>query len=177
MTEYSNRRHQLLDRTNLAPRDQEPHQKLGPAIRHRAFGYTTHRMVAFQRACQTASLARSACRLHSSRSQWRIFRSHIHRAGSTTYLVLGTMTPVIFDSPSGDVKSAKSTSQNTNGSSEKKTLSTPLPNPSLQVTADHNLKQEDAPVYAPGHGEVLLHIKATGVCGWVCNLSMCRSGR
>lgn len=45
-------------------------------------------------------------------------------------------------------------------------LSTPLPNPSLQVTADHNLKQEDAPVYAPGHGEVLLHIKATGVCGY-----------
>jgi L-iditol 2-dehydrogenase len=39
------------------------------------------------------------------------------------------------------------------------------PNPSLQVTADHNLKSVDAPVYAPGHGEVLLHIKATGICG------------
>lgn len=46
-------------------------------------------------------------------------------------------------------------------------LSTPLPNPSLQVTADHQLKQVEAPVYAPGHGEVLLHIKATGVCGYV----------
>ncbi|KAJ5090956.1 hypothetical protein N7532_009640 [Penicillium argentinense] len=39
------------------------------------------------------------------------------------------------------------------------------PNPSLQVTADHNLKSVDAPVYAPGHGEVLLHVKATGICG------------
>lgn len=42
---------------------------------------------------------------------------------------------------------------------------TSLPNPSLQVTADHKLKVQDAPVYAPGRGEVLLHIKATGVCG------------
>lgn len=47
------------------------------------------------------------------------------------------------------------------------TLSTPLPNPSLQVTADHKLKQVDAPVLAPKIGEVLLHIKATGVCGYV----------
>ncbi|KAF2848577.1 sorbitol dehydrogenase-like protein [Plenodomus tracheiphilus IPT5] len=47
----------------------------------------------------------------------------------------------------------------------KPTITTPLPNPSLQVTADHNLKQVDAPVYAPAKGEVLLHIKATGVCG------------
>jgi L-iditol 2-dehydrogenase len=46
-------------------------------------------------------------------------------------------------------------------------LPTPLPNPSLQVTADHRLKQVDAPVYAPAAGEVLLHIKATGVCGFV----------
>lgn len=77
------------------------------------------------------------------------------------------MAPVIVDTPSKDVISAKPMSQSTNRSSGKKTLSTPLPNPSLQVTADHNLKQEDAPVYAPGHGEVLLHIKATGVCGYV----------
>lgn len=75
------------------------------------------------------------------------------------------MAPVILGSPLSDVTSAKFTPQSTNGTSGKKTLSTPLPNPSLQVTADHNLKQEDAPVYAPGHGEVLLHIKATGVCG------------
>jgi L-iditol 2-dehydrogenase len=72
---------------------------------------------------------------------------------------------VIFDTPSSDVGPTKTTSQTTNGTSGKKTLSVLLPNPSLQVTADHNLKQENAPVYAPAHGEVLLHIKATGVCG------------
>ncbi|KAL1981151.1 hypothetical protein VTN96DRAFT_3038 [Rasamsonia emersonii] len=44
-------------------------------------------------------------------------------------------------------------------------IQTPLPNPSLQVTANHNIKQVDAPVYAPGRGEVLLQIKATGICG------------
>ncbi|KAJ6086327.1 hypothetical protein N7486_010608 [Penicillium sp. IBT 16267x] len=38
-------------------------------------------------------------------------------------------------------------------------------NPSLQVTADHNLKSVDAPIYAPGRGEVLVHIKVTGICG------------
>lgn len=46
-------------------------------------------------------------------------------------------------------------------------IATPLPNPSLQVTADHQLKQVDAPVYAPNKGEVLLQIKATGICGYV----------
>lgn len=44
-------------------------------------------------------------------------------------------------------------------------IEAPLPNPSLQVTADHNLKTVDAPVFAPKAGEVLLHIKATGICG------------
>ncbi|KAJ5287921.1 hypothetical protein N7478_003607 [Penicillium angulare] len=39
------------------------------------------------------------------------------------------------------------------------------PNPSLQVTSDHKLKLVEAPVYAPGRGEVLVHIKATGICG------------
>jgi len=48
----------------------------------------------------------------------------------------------------------------------KPTIKTTLPNPSLQVTADHNLKLQEAPVYAPAKGEVLLHIKATGVCGY-----------
>ena len=38
-------------------------------------------------------------------------------------------------------------------------------NPSLQVTADHRIKMVDAPVYRPARGEVLLHIKATGICG------------
>lgn len=45
-------------------------------------------------------------------------------------------------------------------------LQAPLPNPSLQVTADHNLKRVDAPVYAPKAGEVLIHVKATGICGY-----------
>jgi L-iditol 2-dehydrogenase len=38
-------------------------------------------------------------------------------------------------------------------------------NPSLQVTADHQIKMEEAPIGKPGHGEVLLHIKCTGICG------------
>jgi hypothetical protein len=38
-------------------------------------------------------------------------------------------------------------------------------NPSLQVTQDHKIKMVDAPVPTPGPGEVLLHIKATGICG------------
>lgn len=42
----------------------------------------------------------------------------------------------------------------------------PLPNPSLQITADHNVKQVEAPVYQPGRTDVLLHIKATGICGY-----------
>jgi hypothetical protein len=41
-------------------------------------------------------------------------------------------------------------------------------NPSLQVTADHKLKMVDAPVLKPGKGEVLLHIKVTGICGYEC---------
>lgn len=44
-------------------------------------------------------------------------------------------------------------------------LQAPLPNPSLQVTADHKLKAVEAPVYAPGPGEVLVHVKTTGICG------------
>jgi L-iditol 2-dehydrogenase len=52
-----------------------------------------------------------------------------------------------------------------NGTAHPTTLQAPLPNPSLQVTADHKLKAIDAPVFAPKAGEVLLHIKATGVCG------------
>ncbi|KAF2822582.1 sorbitol dehydrogenase-like protein [Ophiobolus disseminans] len=58
----------------------------------------------------------------------------------------------------------KSLPQSVNGSS-RQAFSTPLSNLSLQVTADHNLKLVEAPVYAPAKGEVLLHIKTTGVCG------------
>jgi len=49
--------------------------------------------------------------------------------------------------------------------SDRTLLKVSHPNPSLQVTADHNLKSADAPVYAPRAGEALVHIKATGICG------------
>ncbi|TQN66936.1 L-arabinitol 4-dehydrogenase [Colletotrichum shisoi] len=48
---------------------------------------------------------------------------------------------------------------------DQETLDAPLPNPSLVVTADHQLKAEEAPVLAPKRGEALVHVKATGVCG------------
>ncbi|KAH8593956.1 putative alcohol dehydrogenase [Bisporella sp. PMI_857] len=38
-------------------------------------------------------------------------------------------------------------------------------NPSLQVTADRQIKMTNAHVTRPGRGQVLLHIKATGICG------------
>lgn len=44
-------------------------------------------------------------------------------------------------------------------------IHTSRPNPSLQATADHKLKMVEAPVLEPKRGEVLLHIKATGICG------------
>ena len=64
------------------------------------------------------------------------------------------MTPALVDASSASETDT-----------QKPTIKTSLPNPSLQVTADHNLKLQEAPVYAPAKGEVLLHIKATGVCG------------
>lgn len=51
-------------------------------------------------------------------------------------------------------------------------IKAPRPNPSLQVTADHRLKAVEAPVYAPGAGEVLLHVKATGICGYVNHMGI-----
>jgi hypothetical protein len=50
-------------------------------------------------------------------------------------------------------------------SNDPQIIQTSFPNPSLQVTADHQLKVVEAPVYAPRRGEVLLQIKATGICG------------
>ena len=44
---------------------------------------------------------------------------------------------------------------------------TRLKNPSLQVTADQRIKMVDAPTRMPNRGEVLLQIKATGICGYV----------
>lgn len=40
-------------------------------------------------------------------------------------------------------------------------------NPSLQVTKDHTLKMVAAPIPLPGPKDVLLHIKVTGICGYV----------
>lgn len=40
-------------------------------------------------------------------------------------------------------------------------------NPALQVTADRNLRIIDAPIQKPGPEDVLIHIKATGICGYV----------
>ena len=44
-------------------------------------------------------------------------------------------------------------------------IKTSHPNPSLQVTADNQIKMVEAPVEKPGPGHVLLHIKTTGICG------------
>ncbi|ROW15991.1 hypothetical protein VPNG_02562 [Cytospora leucostoma] len=54
-------------------------------------------------------------------------------------------------------------------------LQTPHPNPSLQVTADHNLKAVEAPVYSPRPDECLVHIKVTGICG--SDVHFWKSGR
>ncbi|KAL6803080.1 GroES-like protein [Trichoderma sp. SZMC 28013] len=54
-------------------------------------------------------------------------------------------------------------------------IHTSRPNPSLQATADHKLKMVEAPVLEPKRGEVLLHIKATGICG--SDVHFWKSGR
>lgn len=66
---------------------------------------------------------------------------------------------VLTDQPSQQVTVPKSRTD------DRKAIATSRPNPSLQVTADHNLKCVEAPVYAPRKGEALVHIKATGICG------------
>ncbi|RYP19061.1 hypothetical protein DL765_003557 [Monosporascus sp. GIB2] len=48
-------------------------------------------------------------------------------------------------------------------------------NPSLQVTADHNLKLVDAPIEEPGPGEVTLQVKCSGICG--SDIHLWKSGR
>lgn len=58
---------------------------------------------------------------------------------------------------------------------DRQVITTSHPNPSLQVTADHKLKSVEALVYAPGRGEVLLHIKASGICG--SDLHFWKTGR
>ncbi|KAH9905690.1 sorbitol dehydrogenase [Xylariomycetidae sp. FL2044] len=48
-------------------------------------------------------------------------------------------------------------------------------NPSLQVTADHQLKMVDAPIGEPAAGEVLLQVKCSGICG--SDMHLWKSGR
>jgi L-iditol 2-dehydrogenase len=71
---------------------------------------------------------------------------------------------IVPDHPGLDLAPGSDASQGPAKPSQR-TMTAPYPNPSLQVTADHQLKQVEAPVLAPSRGEVLLHIKATGVCG------------
>ncbi|KAI5462350.1 chaperonin 10-like protein [Mariannaea sp. PMI_226] len=61
------------------------------------------------------------------------------------------------------------------GKAAREVIGAPHPNPSLMVTADHNLKMIDAPVYAPKAGEVLVHVKTTGICG--SDVHFWKSGR
>ena len=72
------------------------------------------------------------------------------------------MNLVVFNTPH---KPHTMASHDNSTSGARQVIQAPLPNPSLSATADHNLKTREAPVYAPGPGEVLLHIKATGICG------------
>lgn len=71
----------------------------------------------------------------------------------------------IADVLNGELPTVNGLKTQLKSATEPATLQAPHPNPSLQVTADHRLKAVDAPVYAPQAGEVLLHIKATGICG------------
>jgi hypothetical protein len=83
-----------------------------------------------------------------------------HRESSGTMPAVKAPKEVASDSVTSNAYDLKS--QVANGLTM---LKAPLPNPSLQVTPDHQLKAVEAPVFAPKAGEVLLHIKATGVCG------------
>ena len=38
-------------------------------------------------------------------------------------------------------------------------------NPSLQVTKDHRIELIESPVNPPSENQVLIHVKATGICG------------
>ena len=48
----------------------------------------------------------------------------------------------------------------------------PYDNPSLQVTADHQIKLVQAPIGNTGYGDVLLHVKCTAICGYVSPLDI-----
>jgi len=55
----------------------------------------------------------------------------------------------------------------TNGIHANGEAATSSQNPSLQVTADHTIKMVEAPIQEPGRGDVLIHVKTTGICGSV----------
>jgi len=55
----------------------------------------------------------------------------------------------------------------TNGIHANGEAATSSQNPSLQVTADHTIKMVEAPIQEPERGDVLIHVKTTGICGSV----------
>jgi L-iditol 2-dehydrogenase len=62
------------------------------------------------------------------------------------------------------------TSSDIDAPSTRRRIRTTHPNQSLQVTPDNKIKLVENPVYAPGPGEVLLHVKVTGICGYAASL-------
>lgn len=67
--------------------------------------------------------------------------------------------------PAKPPTTTNTTTNNNNHTSSQETLQAPCPNPSLQITPDHQLHSVPVPVYRPGPDQVLVHIKATGICG------------
>ncbi|KAK9312416.1 chaperonin 10-like protein [Lipomyces starkeyi] len=68
------------------------------------------------------------------------------------------MAPALSVNPSTSISEDRDQS---NGAS----ITPRLPNPALKVTADHKIRMEDSAILRPGKGEVLIHVKATGICG------------
>lgn len=74
------------------------------------------------------------------------------------------MHPSLIEQPNANIHGLEG-SVSTIPSISNDTIKALMSNPSLQVTADHQLKLTEAPVLAPQRGEVLLQVKATGICG------------
>lgn len=60
-----------------------------------------------------------------------------------------------FSSRNGDRASTKDTTQRYSQ----------YRNPSLYVTPDHNIRLEESPIPSPSPTQVLIHVRATGICG------------
>jgi len=69
------------------------------------------------------------------------------------------MAPALIESVADSHDTCQTEAQR-NGSS-----STKHSNPSLQVTASRSIEMVEAPIEKLGPGDVLLHIKTTGICG------------